>query len=457
MFGMVRDNVMNRTQGKQEPYVYGTIGGQQLFLVPPQPGAPGGAGDAKEQELWDNVKDSKVDAMLSLYLQLYPKGTHVGEARERLAALGKGPVTPSTDPSQWPQPGATPEPALSGEIVIAAAGPLTGPDAVFGNQIRQAAESAVADINEAGGVLGKRLKLVIADDASDPKTAIQVANKFVGEGVQFVLGHFGSGNSIPASEVYEENGVIMISPTSTNVLLTSRGQHYIFRVSPRDDHQGTYAGNFLARYYGDKRIAVIQDGTLWGKVASDGMLQAMQRLGKEAVLYESFQQGQDDYSALVARLKDARADIVYIGSLHADAALILRQMRSAGMKALMVGTDGLMTEEFGRLAGKAAEGTLMTFNPDPRKLLEAGPVVQRFRASGIEPDIYTLYAYAAVQAWAEAANRAQTTDAAKVANMLRTGRFTTTIGTVGFDAAGDVTIPGYAFYRWSKGKFAQLD
>jgi branched-chain amino acid transport system substrate-binding protein len=132
-------------------------------------------------------------------------------------------------------------------------------------------------------------------------------------------------------------------------------------------------------------------------------------------------------------------------------------MREAGMKALMVGTDGLMTEEFGQLAGKAAEGTLMTSGPDPRKFLEASAVVQRFRDRGIEPEGYTLYAYAAVQAWAEAANRAGSTQAAKVANMLRTGRFTTVLGTLGFDAAGDVTIPGFVFYRWSKGKFAQLD
>lgn len=457
MFGMVRDNVMRRTRGKQVPYVYGAIGGDQLYLVPPKPGAPA---DAKEQEFWNRIKDSDVDAMFSLYLQLYPNGRYANEAKSRLAALGKAPVTPSTNPANWPQPklpGAAPEPALSSEIVIGAAAPLTGVLAAYGNQMRVGAEAAVADINDAGGVLGKRLKLVVADDANDPKTAVLIANQFVGEGVQFVLGHFGSGSSIPASEVYEENGIVMISPASTNPLLTSRGQQFIFRVSSRDDHQGSYAGNFLARHYRDKRIAVIYDGTQWGNLTSDGMLQTMQRLGKEVVLYESFERDQQDYAGLVQKLKAARTDVVYIGSFHNDAAVILRQMRAAGMKTLMVGTDGLMTDEFWQIAGNAAEGTLMTFGPDRRNSLEASAVVQRFRANGFEPVAYTLYAYAAVQAWAEAANRTHAADAARVARMLRTGRFSTVLGTLGFDGAGDVTIPGFAFFRWSKGNVTQLN
>ena len=132
------------------------------------------------------------------------------------------------------------------EILIAVAGPMTGQYASFGEQMRRGAEMAVADINATGGVLGKKLKLTVGDDACDPKQAVAVANKFASQGVKFVAGHFCSGSSIPASKVYTEENILQISPASTNPKLTEEGGPNVFRTCGRDDQQGIVAGNFMA-------------------------------------------------------------------------------------------------------------------------------------------------------------------------------------------------------------------
>ncbi|MDP6885181.1 MAG: branched-chain amino acid ABC transporter substrate-binding protein, partial [Rhodospirillales bacterium] len=159
-------------------------------------------------------------------------------------------------------------PALA-EIKISTAGPMTGQYASFGEQMKRGAEMAVADLNAKGGVLGQKLSLQIGDDACDPKQAVAVANKFVSDGVVFVAGHFCSGSSIPASKVYTEEGILQISPASTNPKLTDEGGDNVFRTCGRDDQQGIVAGNFLADKFGSKKIAVLHDKTAYGKGLAD--------------------------------------------------------------------------------------------------------------------------------------------------------------------------------------------
>jgi branched-chain amino acid transport system substrate-binding protein len=172
------------------------------------------------------------------------------------------------------------------EITIAVAGPMTGQYASFGEQMQRGAEMAVADINAAGGVLGQQLKLNIGDDACDPKQAVAVANKFASDGVTFVAGHFCSGSSIPASAVYEEEGIVQISPASTNPKLTEEGGDNVFRTCGRDDQQGLVAGNFLADNYGSKKIAVLHDKTAYGKGLADETKAQLNKRGVKEVMYE---------------------------------------------------------------------------------------------------------------------------------------------------------------------------
>ena len=343
--------------------------------------------------------------------------------------------------------------AAHADITIATAGPMTGQYASFGAQMKAGAEQAVEDLNKKGGVLGQQLKLEIGDDACDPKQAVAVANQMVNKDVKLMAGHFCSGSSIPASAVYNEEGILQISPASTNPKLTDQGLDNVFRTCGRDDQQGMVAGAFLADKFKGKKIAIIHDKTAYGKGLADETRKYMTQAGQKEAMYEAYTAGEKDYSALVSKLKQAGVDVLYVGGYHTEAGLIVRQMRDQGMKTLLMSGDALVTDEYWAITGDAGEGTLMTFSPDPRKNPVAAPVVEAFRKKGIEPEGYVLYTYGAIQAWAQAVEKAGTTDTNKVIAALHSGQFDTVLGKIGFDKKGDVTAPGYVFYIWKDGKY----
>jgi len=343
--------------------------------------------------------------------------------------------------------------AAMADILISVAGPMTGQYASFGEQMRRGAEMAVADINAKGGVLGQKLQLTVGDDACDPKQAVAVANKFVSQGVKFVAGHFCSGSSIPASTVYTEEDIVQISPGSTNPRLTDEGGPNVFRVCGRDDQQGIVAGSFLAKNYGDKKIAILHDKTAYGKGLADETKKQLNKMGVKEAMYEAYTAGEKDYSALVSKMKNAGIDVFYLGGYHTEAGLMVRQAREQGYGAQLISGDALVTDEFWKITGDAGAGTLMTFSPDPRKNPEAAPVVKKFRDSGYEPEGYTLYTYAAVQAWVQAVNNAGSTNTGKVISALRSSQFDTVLGKIGFDKVGDVSAPGYVWYVWKDGTY----
>ncbi|MGQ7791845.1 branched-chain amino acid ABC transporter substrate-binding protein [Faunimonas sp. B44] len=344
------------------------------------------------------------------------------------------------------------------DILIATAGPMTGQYAAFGAQMKAGAEQAVEDINAAGGVNGEKLVLEIGDDACDPRQAVAVANQLAGKGVVFVAGHFCSGSSIPASAVYSEEGIIQISPASTNPTFTEeRPGPGIYRVCGRDDQQGAVAGEYLASHFGDKKIAIVHDKTAYGKGLADETMKAMEAAGKKADLYEAYTAGEKDYTALVSKLKQEGIGILYVGGYHTEAGLMARQMRDQGMDTIIVSGDALVTDEYWAITGDAGEGTLMTFSPDPRKSEKAAPIVEKFRAKNIEPEGYVLYTYAAIQAWAEAVTKAGSTEFDPVVAALDEGQFDTVLGNLEFDDKGDVTLPGYVFYEWKDGQYDYLE
>ncbi len=338
------------------------------------------------------------------------------------------------------------------DILIGVAGPVTGPNAAFGAQLQKGAEQAAADINAAGGINGEQIKVVVGDDVSDPKQGISVANKFVADGVKFVVGHFNSGVSIPASEVYAENGIMQISPASTNPQFTERGLWNTFRTCGRDDQQGIVAGKYLADHFKDAKIAVIHDKTPYGQGLADETKKALNGAGVTEAMYEGINVGDKDFSALIAKMKEAGVSAVYYGGLHTEAGLIMRQLADQGLKAAFMSGDGIVSNELASIAGDAVDGTLMTFAPDPRKNPAAKDIVEKFRAAGFEPEAYTLYAYAAVQVIAGGAKAAGDLDPQKVAEAVKAkGPFQTAIGELGFDAKGDITRPDYVMYTWKKG------
>jgi branched-chain amino acid transport system substrate-binding protein len=345
----------------------------------------------------------------------------------------------------------------SAQINIATAGPMTGQYASFGAQMKAGAEQAVEDINAAGGVLGQPLVLFIGDDACDPKQAVAVANEMVGDGVVFMAGHFCSGSSIPASSVYTEEDILQISPASTNPKFTDEGGPNVFRVCGRDDQQGLVAGDFLAKNFAGKNVAVVHDKTAYGKGLADETLKSMNAAGLKEALYEAYTAGEKDYTALVSKLKKNAIDVLYVGGYHTEAGLIVRQMRDQGMDTVLMSGDALVTDEYWSITGDAGEGTLMTFSPDPRKNPLAADIVAKFRADNIEPEGYVLYTYAAIQIFAQAVTTAGSTDLDKLLPVLNGYKFATVLGDLAFNDVGDVTLPGYVFYEWKDGTYDYLN
>jgi branched-chain amino acid transport system substrate-binding protein len=338
------------------------------------------------------------------------------------------------------------------DILIGVAGPLTGPNAAFGAQLQKGAEQAAADINAAGGINGEQIKLSFGDDVSDPKQGISVANKFVADGVKYVIGHFNSGVTIPASEVYAENGTLVISPSATNPVLTERGLWNTFRTCGRDDQQGAVAGNYIVANFKDAKIAVLHDKTPYGQGLADETKKTANAGGVTEAIYEGVNAGDKDFSALITKMKDAGVAFVYFGGLHTEFGLLKRQAADAGLAASFMSGDGIVSNELASIAGPAVEGTLMTFAPDPRKNPTAKDLVEKFRAAGFEPEAYTLYSYAALQVVAQAAAKVgKNDDAMAVATAIKAnGPWQTAIGELGYNEKGDITRPDYVVYTWLK-------
>jgi len=344
--------------------------------------------------------------------------------------------------------------AQAEEAIIATVGPMTGPYASFGAQMKAGAEMAVEDLNAKGGVLGGQMTLEVGDDACDPKQAVAVANQMSAKGVSFVAGHFCSGSSIPASDVYEEEGMLQISPASTNPKLTEAGKWNVFRTCGRDDQQGSIAGNFLADKFADKKIAIVHDKQAYSKGLADETKKQLNARGIEETLHETVTPGEKDYSALVSKMKAAGIDILYYGGYHTEAGLIVRQMRDQGMDTILMSGDALVTDEYWSITGDAGEGTLMTFSPDPALDPKNADLVKRFQDKGVKPEGYTLYTYGAIQAWLQAAEKVGKIDPMEIAKQLKAGEFDTVLGKISFDEKGDVSAPGYVVYEWKGGNYA---
>ncbi|HEY0837698.1 MAG TPA: branched-chain amino acid ABC transporter substrate-binding protein [Azospirillum sp.] len=345
------------------------------------------------------------------------------------------------------------EAAAAGPITVGLAGPLTGSNAAIGAQMLNGTRQAVADINAAGGLLGRPLELRTEDDVCDPGQAVAVANRLAAANVAVVIGHYCSGASIPASDVYNDAQIIQISPGSTNPKFTDRGFDNVFRVCGRDDQQAAVAADHVATRFKGVRVAITNDKTPPGVTLAAVFRASLEAKGIPVAVQETVNLGEMDYSAVVSKLKAAGVGVLYHAAYHREAGMILRQAREQNLELRLVSNDDLNVPDFWAITGPAGQGALFTFEADASRLPEAKPVVERLRAAGKDSTGYTLYAYAAVQSWAAAVTQAGKLDFKTVMPALRKGPHDTVIGKVSFDAKGDVSNPAYRVYEWKDGRY----
>jgi branched-chain amino acid transport system substrate-binding protein len=347
--------------------------------------------------------------------------------------------------------------SASAEVIVATVGPMKGQYAALGEELRMGAEQAIIDINAKGGVNGEQLVLDAEDDNCDPKLAVEVANQLVSKGVKLVAGHYCSGSSIAAAKIYETAGIIMISPSSTNPKLTDEGGWNVNRVCGRDDAQGAFAGRAIASAYAGKSVAIIDDGSVPGAGLAKMFKAALNAGGVTETVRETYKPGLNDYSDLVQKILSANAEVVYVGGYAGEAGTIIRQLRELASSAMIVGGDALLVDQFWSMTGTTGEGSLATFAMDPQKLEAAKPVLPKFQAANFNPEGYTLHAYAAVQAFAQAATATKSLDGKTISQWLRAGNpLDTVLGTISLDSKGDVRDAAYAWYKWSAGKYAEV-
>ena len=334
-------------------------------------------------------------------------------------------------------------------IKIALAGPVTGAVAQYGDMQFIGAKMAIEQINKAGGVNGAQLEGVVYDDACDPKQAVAVANKIVNDEVKFVVGHLCSSSTQPASDIYEDEGILMITAASTSPELTSRGYKLIFRTIGLDSLQGPTAGAYIADHIKPKTIAVIHDKQQYGEGIASAVKQTLESKGVKVAMFEGINAGDKDYSSVIAKLKQANVDFVYFGGYHPELGLLLRQSSEKGLKARFMGPEGVGNKEVSAIAGPASEGLLVTlpksFDQDPKNQA----LVEAFKAKNEDPSgPFVFPAYSAVQVIAEGIKKAGEADPAKVADALRANTFDTQTGPLAFDEKGDLKNFNFVVYEW---------
>jgi branched-chain amino acid transport system substrate-binding protein len=340
------------------------------------------------------------------------------------------------------------------DIVIGLAGPMTGDNATIGNQMRTGAETAIDDVNTRGGVLGQKLSLIVEDDGCDAKQAVPVANKLIAEKVDFLVGHFCSAVTVPASSIYADNGTVEIT-LSSNPRITEQGFDGLFRIAGRDDRQSKVLADFIAMHHGGQRLALVADRSAYAVGLAAGLRNLLKQQGKAVIaLDQSVDAGTKDFAALISAFTGNKVEVVVYIGYPTEAGLIMKQSADAGVKVDYVSTNNMSNHRVWDLAGKAAEGMAFTFLPAADLLPTSQDVVERLKAKGKKADGYTLYTYASVQLFAAALARADSTHTDAVAGELQKGKIPTVLGEVSFDEKGDNLLPSWRVYRWNDGAYA---
>ncbi|MEN7526355.1 branched-chain amino acid ABC transporter substrate-binding protein [Cupriavidus sp. 2SB] len=337
-------------------------------------------------------------------------------------------------------------------VKIAIAGPMSGSVAQYGDMVKAGALTAIEQINAAGGANGNKLEAVLLDDACEPKQAVAVANKVVSQGIHYVIGHVCSGSTIPASDIYENEGIVMVTPSATAPQLTeTKKRNFIFRTIGRDDQQGPAAAQYIINKVKPKKVAVLHDKQSYGQGIASSVKKDLEAAKIPVAVFEGINAGDSDYSAVITKLKSQGVDFVYFGGYHPEMGLLLRQAREQGVKATFMGPEGVGNKDVTAIAGPASEGMLVTlpadFSADPANAALVKAFADKKRdANGP----FQMPAYAAVKIIGDAIAGAKSTDPTKVAAYMHKNAFTTPIGKVEYDAKGDLKSFKFVVYTWHK-------
>jgi len=352
-------------------------------------------------------------------------------------------------------------PSTGGVVRIGQASPLTGPQSHLGKDNDNGARLAIDEMNAKGLTLGGvkvKFELVSEDDQADPKTGTIVAQKLVDAKVAGVIGHLNSGTTIPASKIYHDAGIPQVSPSATNPKYTQQGYKGAFRVMANDVQQGKTLGEYAVTKLGVKKIAIIDDRTAYGQGLADEFEKAAKAAGAAIVGREYTNDRSTDFRAILTSVKGKQPDLVFYGGMDTQGGPMAAQMRSLGIKARFLGGDGAQSQEFIKLAGAAAEGTVASSPGLPLDKMPGGKrFADRFNAQYGQIQIYAPYAYDAAMTLMEAMVKANSTDPVKyLPELAKTSRQGVS-GPIAFDDKGDLKNGPITLYIVKGGKWSALE
>ena len=340
-------------------------------------------------------------------------------------------------------------PAAFAQIKIAMVIPATGPLTQYGDMVKEGVLTAVERANADGGINGEQVETVVVDDACEPKQGPVAANRVVNDGIHYVVGPVCSGAAIAGVPIYEDEGVVVVTPSGTSPKITDgKNFHYIFRTIGRDDQQGPAAAKFIIENIKPKKVAVLHDKQSYGEGIAATVRDDLKDAGIDVVMYEGINAGDSDYSAVITKLKSAGADFVYFGGYHPEMGLLLRQAGEQGLKARWMGPEGVGNPTINSIAGDAVEGMLLTLPADFSANPDNADIVKAFKDKGRDPTgAFQLTAYAATQAILDSI-KAVGDDADKVADYMHENSFETTIGKTSWNEQGDLNAFDFEVFEW---------
>lgn len=342
--------------------------------------------------------------------------------------------------------------AAAETIKIAVAGPFTGALTQYGTMVKEGVDTAIEQINAGGGVLGKQLEAVVVDDACEPKQGPVVANRIVNDGIHYVVGHVCSGATIAATSIYNDEGIVMVTPSATAPAVTDgKNFEFIFRTIGRDDQQGPAAAQFIIETIKPELVAILHDKQSYGQGIAAAVRSELEKAGINVAMFEGINAGDSDYSAVITKLKSSGADFVYYGGYHPEMGLLLRQGAEQGLDVTFMGPEGVGNPDINAIGGDSVEGMLVTLPADFTQDEANADIVKAFRDQGRDPGgAFQMTAYAATKAIADGIVGAGEDDPEKVAAYLRENSIETPIGTISWDEQGDLNSFKFDIFTWHK-------
>jgi len=337
-------------------------------------------------------------------------------------------------------------------IKIAIAGPFTGAVTQYGAMVKEGVDTAVEMINASGGVLGKQLETVVMDDGCEPKQGPVVANRVVNDGINYVVGHVCSGATIAATNIYDSEGVLMVSPSATAPAVTD-GKNYemIFRTIGRDDQQGPAAAEFIINTIKPETVAVLHDKQSYGQGIASAVRTELEKAGVKVAMFEGINAGDSDYSAVITKIRSSGADFIYYGGYHPEMGLLLRQGAEQGLQAKFMGPEGVGNPDINAIAGTSVDGMLVTLPADFTQDPANAEIVKAFKDKNRDPGgAFQLTAFAATTAIAEGIKGAGADDPVEVAEWLHANSVSTPIGELSWDEQGDLKNFRFDVFTWKQ-------